>query len=236
VTLQAAFVDDVTLRDGAEVLAGATVEKIWSVKNVSQSTPFPAGTHLHFANGDLEPLSLPAVSAAPAELFQVRVTVRVPPRAGHFRSNFRLAGPDGALFDPHLWVDVVAKLPEVKALPASESKPTPAPSPSPAFAPESAPAVETKRAPAPAPTPAAVPAGARADKQDGKEKRPAQPYRVSPPKTDPEVAERYTTQLHTLTELGFNEPEILLYLLCQFGGDVQKVIDWLCKNGGGVKR
>lgn len=91
--------------------AGSTLRKVWSIRN-SGSQPWPVGTRLVFAGGDLMPESDNTTQggvgslvpfAAPGSLVHVAIDILVPNETGRFRATFRLECPDGSRFGPRIW-------------------------------------------------------------------------------------------------------------------------------------
>ena len=67
------------------------------------------------ALGVVESVAAPAL--APGEAGRISVPMRAPQRSGVARSDWRLAGPDGAAFGPVLYVEITVEAPRHRARP-----------------------------------------------------------------------------------------------------------------------
>jgi hypothetical protein len=108
----ARFCDDVTIRDGSVVTAGAKLVKSWNVVN-SGAAPWPASTRLVFLKGHQELLASAAqrefdvvpAAVAPQTIAMLTVELQAPAAPGRYTAHFQMA--DGAKhFGPQLWIDV----------------------------------------------------------------------------------------------------------------------------------
>jgi len=251
----AAFVRDLTFPAGSTVRAGATVRKVWSLRNTGDQS-WPRGTHLIFTGGDLMPESAgrmnPQVAlvptAEPNEIVHISVDILVPNELGRFRATFRLATAEGIRFGPRIWIDL--RVPEEQE---EEEENEQKQQEEDAQQQQEEVHEEVERAEeeeeekqheqepqqeqqpqvsAPIPEPVqeepvvAVPAP---------EAVPIQEQPVAAPVAQPSVPAapsaprfQYSNQMATLRSMGFtSSPEIYRYLLLNNNGDVQKVVDHL---------
>lgn len=96
----AAFVNDVTYPDGADVTLGATFTKIWRLKNVGTCT-WTTSYALVFVSGERfgAPLaiSLPT-NVPPGQTIDVAVNLTAPNQSGRYRGNWQLRNASNVLF------------------------------------------------------------------------------------------------------------------------------------------
>jgi len=224
---RAQFVSDVTLADGLQVHAGETLVKVWSIKNVGDE-PWPIGTRIVFAGGDLAPESegiTDSVGAAvpyagAGETVHISLSIVVPNEPGRFRGTFRLEAPDRTRFGPRIWIDLVVpdeSSSSEKEAPVKTSVEESTPKQS-----ELAPAVV---APVTVPVSASAPPAATPVA--------SAPVMEATPEEKPKVVAptfQYSNQLATLRSMGFKDPELCRYLLLNNQGDLQKVVQWLLAN------
>jgi len=237
-----AFVSDVTLADGLEVQAGDSLTKVWSLKNTGDA-PWPAGTRLVFAGGDLMPDSQGLDStiadaalvpfAAAGAIVHVSIQILVPNEAGRFRATFRLETAERVRFGPRIWIDLVvpetapaaqaepevAQPAPVADAPAMAAEPEPqAPVAAAVVAPASAPAVQEESKEAEEELSASL-AAASLDISSSAVASSSQPPRF-----------QYADEVATLRAMGFKDVELCRYLLLNNRGDVGKVVAWLLNN------
>lgn len=104
-TDDAAFVADVTIPDGTEVVAGTTFVKIWRLRNTG-STTWGAGYTLEHVDGPAFGAGAVAVAAAaPDDEIEIAVTMTAAGE-GTQRSSWQVA-KDGAVFGQVVWTEVV---------------------------------------------------------------------------------------------------------------------------------
>lgn len=109
--LDARFVRDVTVFDGSQVEAGATLTKIWRVRNTG-SAPWPPSSRLIRVGGDQIGCSnvavpMPAAGLAPGEETEVSVDIVAPQLPGRYVSYYRLMGgaaPYDVRYGQRLWL------------------------------------------------------------------------------------------------------------------------------------
>jgi len=106
----ASFVTDVTIPDGSQIVAGTQFDKTWRMRN-NGCLPWPAGTQLVFFSG--EAMSGPLASLVPGtpvnidSTVDITVSLRAPTAPGEYVGYWQLRTPDGLLFGPHVFVDIV---------------------------------------------------------------------------------------------------------------------------------
>mmetsp|Transcript_8611 Transcript_8611/g.16886 ORF Transcript_8611/g.16886 Transcript_8611/m.16886 type:complete len:336 (+) Transcript_8611:700-1707(+) len=103
--LEATFIRDVTIDDGAEMPQNFTFNKIWRIQN-SGNQPWPEGCWCVFTEGDFSGISTIVSSAWPQEAVDVSVVCTSPHSSGKARSYWRLVDPEGRVFGPTLWVEI----------------------------------------------------------------------------------------------------------------------------------
>jgi hypothetical protein len=102
---KAAFVKDITLPDGSEVLGGLTLIKTWLIKN-NGSQDWPISTKLIFLRGDRECSTMeefPVASVKAGEQQEISAEIITPQKPGTYELYFQLADQDRACFGPRLW-------------------------------------------------------------------------------------------------------------------------------------
>jgi hypothetical protein len=129
-TDQAAFVDDVTIRDNTQLLPGEPFVKIWRLQNAGTCT-WTQAYSLAFLGGDLLESS-PAVflsgSVPPGSSTDLSVDMVAPQQPGNYQGFWKLHNPDGKYFgigpsgDLSFWVKIVVAEQET---PGSEATPSP---------------------------------------------------------------------------------------------------------------
>ena len=100
----AAFVADVTIPDGTEVVAGTTFVKIWRLRNSGTSTWGPGYTLEHVDGPAFGAGSVAIAAAAPHDEVEVALTMTAAGE-GTQRSSWQLAR-DGAGFGQIVWTEV----------------------------------------------------------------------------------------------------------------------------------
>ncbi len=98
------FLADVTIPDGAPIVAGSQFVKIWRVQNVGEPI-WGAGTQLIHVGGNLMAPALPhpVPIAQPGEIVELSVSLTAPDAAGEHRSDWRLADEQGHPFGDGLF-------------------------------------------------------------------------------------------------------------------------------------
>jgi len=121
----AAFVSDVTIPDGTQIVAGAAFTKTWRMSN-SGCLNWPGGTTLVFRSGEQMggPASVPAPALTVGSSGDVSVSLVAPSAPGSYRGNWQLQA-GGALFGPTIYVDIVVVAPTATFTPAPTITPTP---------------------------------------------------------------------------------------------------------------
>jgi len=118
---QAKFVRDVTVPDGSTLRAGQRILKTWAIKNIGKDF-WPRDTKLVFVSGQLSPVEevQPLVPlAAPGEIVEVSLQLRMPDKPGRYTGYYRLSHGDGVRFGNRIWLDVAVSdslLPDVKGV------------------------------------------------------------------------------------------------------------------------
>lgn len=131
------YVADTGTPDGTRVAAGEAFEKGWLVYNPGK-TPWTSSWHLVQVGGKaMGPKSLAMPPALPCTSANVLVSLLAPPKAGTYRSVWRLRAPSGMYVGDRLTVVIRSA--------AGNPGGTPGPSPTP---------TPTRHGPTPTPTPA----------------------------------------------------------------------------------
>jgi next-to-BRCA1 protein 1 len=100
------FVEDVTIPDGTEFVAGATFAKTWRIRN-NGCLPWPTGTQLVFFGGDQMGGSAAAMPATNIGATQdVTVNLTAPSAPGTYTGYWQLRAPDLGNFGPHVFVEI----------------------------------------------------------------------------------------------------------------------------------
>ncbi|CDZ98811.1 Uncharacterized conserved protein [Phaffia rhodozyma] len=106
-SLQATFVEDMTVLDGTELPGGAMFQKVWKLKNTG-STPFPSHTVLSHVGGS-RPFSVNnqvnVGRVEPGETFEVSLEMKAPEDVGRYLGFYRLQD-DATYFGDRVWVDI----------------------------------------------------------------------------------------------------------------------------------
>lgn len=98
-TDNATFVTDVTVPDGTSFSPGATINKVWRMKN-SGTCPWGAGYELAFVSGAQmgAPAAQAVLSTAPGGTADIGVTMYAPSAAGSYTGTWRMRSPTGVFF------------------------------------------------------------------------------------------------------------------------------------------
>lgn len=117
----ASFVSDVTIPDGTTIGPGDAFNKTWRLKNTGCQT-WATGTKLFFVQGDQMggPASVDVPLTAVNGQQDVTVGLVGPMVGGVYRGYWQLKAPDGILFGPKVYVEIL--VPDV-GLPPSTSGP-----------------------------------------------------------------------------------------------------------------
>lgn len=246
---KAKLIKELTLPDRSSLPANTTQIKIWQVMN-SGREQWPAGTKLIFFRGDRQISAeeeFPVTQAKANEVVEVCVVLNLPKDAGRYTAYYRLADAERNCFGPRLWADIFVVANDAKiAVPVT---PVPISAPSgkdekkdnaPVASAPTAPASATATvAPAPSvPAPAvAVPAvpvsltplpvaAAAAAAPAAAASVPASSENSSNP-----VFAKYAVQLRQLSDMGFKNADLNLYLLDRANGNVTEVAQWYLEKG-----
>lgn len=103
--VKAEFVEDISIADGSVLDSGASLQKIWRLKNTGECA-WPEGTELVFVRGDFvaEAKSVPVACEAGATV-DVGIDLIAPSEPGRARAFFRLALPCGRKLPLKLWLE-----------------------------------------------------------------------------------------------------------------------------------
>ncbi len=161
-----AFIDDVTVPDNMQILAGAEFTKVWRMVNTS-NCHWGKGFELVFISGD--PLGAPESNPIPevkmGEQFDILVNMRAPEEGGLYRSIWKIQRPDGTQFglEPFVRIEVVAPTPT----PTQTATGTPTPTVGPGTpSPTPRPTQRPTRTPTAGPSPTARPVATAAPPVD----------------------------------------------------------------------
>jgi hypothetical protein len=133
---RAAFVSDVTIRDGSELAPGQAFIKIWRLENTGTCTWSSAYSLVFFGGERMgAPPTVPlSVRVQPGMRVDLPVDLVAPGRSGTFQGFWRLRNASGDLFgigpagDQSFWVKIVVT---ATTLPVIAAAPSPTPSPTP---------------------------------------------------------------------------------------------------------
>ncbi|KAI8360527.1 hypothetical protein B0O80DRAFT_439487 [Mortierella sp. GBAus27b] len=123
-TLNAAYIKDLTFKDGAIHPVRSQFLKVWEMNN-SGSEDWPEGTVLQFVGGDRmfvdEDVDIknPEVivgSIGVNEHACIGLTLQAPPVPGRYISYWRLVTPSGQRFGQRIWCDILVDAPATKAV------------------------------------------------------------------------------------------------------------------------
>lgn len=243
---KAKLVKEVSLPDRSSVPANTTQIKIWQVMN-SGREQWPAGTKLIFFRGDRQISAeeeFPVSQAKANEVVEVCVVLNLPKDVGRYTAYYRLADGDRNCFGPRLWADifVVANDSKLPVQPANSAPVAAAPAgPSGkdekkdagavpvTAAPTASVAATVVSAPGPVAVPAAVPLTpapvAASGSQAASAVSASSDAAVSP------VFAKYAVQLRQLSDMGFKNADLNLYLLDRANGSVTEVAQWYLEKG-----
>ena len=134
--LNADFLSDVTIPDGAPMMPGEPFHKTWEMKN-NGTCDWQPGTLLVFVDGDAlgAPPSVLAPAAAAGDVVKLSVDFVAPMAPGAYRSTWRLQSPEGIRFGDTVYVQIVVIAPTQTPIPptrpagptSTPSTPTPTP-------------------------------------------------------------------------------------------------------------
>jgi hypothetical protein len=104
----AEFVEDVTIPDGTEIVAGTSFEKTWRIRNIGCQA-WPPGTRLYFwGEEQLDAPDYVDVPAIPVNTtVDISVTFTAPLEPGEYLSNWQLVAPDGSWIGAHVFVQIM---------------------------------------------------------------------------------------------------------------------------------
>jgi len=106
------FVEDLTIPDNTEFAPGTEFEKRWRVDNTG-TCPWDLGYGLTFLQGEQmsgpDKTSIPETE--PGGQADISVTLVAPEKPGTYRGDWRLQDPDGELFGPKLYLQIVVVAP-----------------------------------------------------------------------------------------------------------------------------
>merc|ERR1712070_1127834 len=202
-TYKVAFVDDVTIPDGSNVMAGDVIQKTWRLKNAG-ATAWPEGTEIICVRGDAMMVEdVVAVSCAPGDTVDVSVDLKVGSKLGRSKTIFRLKIPSGRRIGAKLWLDVFVVVPATVIRVPTAEPPTQI---------QLSPSMPLSEAPS-APT----------------EPESASSVEVAPEPAEQEqkLSDAEEAAIAVLTEMGFTDRHMLISLLEAAGGNVKTVLGWL---------
>jgi len=211
---------------------------------------WPAGTKLIFIRGDRQISAeeeFPVAQAKANEVVEVCVVLNLPRDAGRYTAYYRMADGDRKCFGPRLWADIfvvgndgkgqpiaapVASAPSGKdekkdtaavatpvTIPAVQTQPL-VPT-SPAVVPVSLTPVPAATAPTvPASVASTVPSTSAASALSAGGDAVVNP-----------VFAKYAVQLRQLSDMGFKNADLNLYLLDRANGNVTEVAQWYLEKG-----
>lgn len=104
VSLCQSFVSDITVPDGTVLKSGSTVTKTWRLRNCGTS-PWQ-GVRAQLLSGNFGSSSFAVPTTAAGATATVSVNIVVPSAPGHYRANYRLVAPSGAVANNYFWVDL----------------------------------------------------------------------------------------------------------------------------------
>jgi len=126
-SLNAAFVEDITVPDRTEFSPGASFTKTWRLRN-SGTCDWESGTRLVHISGDRmdAPDSVPVPAAAAGATTDVSVDLIAPDEPGTYKGNWQMEASDGTRFGSVVYVEIV--VPELATeTPTATATPTPTP-------------------------------------------------------------------------------------------------------------
>jgi len=107
-TLDAAFLEDVTIPDGTEIPPGEGFVKVWRVQ-IGGTCSQPRGLELIFESGDMMggPASLPLGLVMQGQTLDVNLELTAPTAPGTYRSYWRLRDATGVILPLRLYVSII---------------------------------------------------------------------------------------------------------------------------------
>jgi hypothetical protein len=111
-SLNAGWVEDITIPDDSPFPSSASFAKTWRLRNTGTCT-WEVGTALVFVSGDSMggPASVPVGALAPDTDADVSVDLVAPATPGTYRGNWQMQTPDGTNFGSVIWVQIVVPEP-----------------------------------------------------------------------------------------------------------------------------
>jgi hypothetical protein len=104
----AQLAEHVTLPDGSEIAAGATIEKTWAVRNTGSITWTEGYELVHVGGATLgDTRRLPVAGIAPQDVARLTVRVTAPQEPGRVISRWRMRNPRGELFGSTLFISLI---------------------------------------------------------------------------------------------------------------------------------
>jgi hypothetical protein len=155
----AAFVRHVTYPDGTTVAAGATITKVWELRNCGGTVwDLSDGYKAVRISGGYGPSEFRIPVAAPGQVVEAAADIVVPTSPGTHRATYRLTGPAGN-FGDEFRVEVVVSSPTATPSPTPVPTAPPTATPSPTPVPTAPPTATPKPPPTntPTPTPTSAP-------------------------------------------------------------------------------
>jgi hypothetical protein len=147
-TLNAKFVQDVTIPDGTKLSPGAAFVKVWRMRNTGTCT-WETGTKLVFSSGDQMggPADVPVTTpVAPGSEVDISANLNAPNTPGVYQGKWQLRDQKGTFFGSAIWVKIVVPSPATNTPPPTL---TPTPLPGPMCTPPSCPAGQVAICPGP---------------------------------------------------------------------------------------
>jgi cell division septation protein DedD len=130
---RAGFVEDVTIPDGTEIVAGGKFTKTWKLSNDGTCT-WTSDYEVVFASGDQmdgpDSKQLTSGSVAPGETVKISVDLKAPSETGTYRGYWLLSNARGQTFgifpgNSPFWVDIeVIEKPKATSGPTGTATPT----------------------------------------------------------------------------------------------------------------
>jgi len=187
---------------------GQVLVKTWEVKNTG-TVAWPAGTILRPCRGTVGLEKTPFVTPAePGVTVEISALIRAPLVFGTHRLAFRLSDVTGKKFGPRLKCDVEVRDSSSSSSASAFASSSSSSSSSSAASASEQPVAQVAAVQPPVAQPVIQPA--------------VQPS--APPLPTPHA--KYAGQLATLKSMGFDNPELNIYLLEQNSGNVDRVIHW----------
>ena len=105
-TDNAAFIDDITLRDNSSVNSGQQVNKVWRLRNTGTTT-WGSGYQLISVGGAVlgAPITASVSQVSPAQNVDIALNWTIPSNApsGTYTGRYRMRNPQGVLFGHEIW-------------------------------------------------------------------------------------------------------------------------------------